>query len=438
VSAYSDSAVVIGSIYYRIVAVDTSGNASAPALTSGARGVAFRASSSATGTGLTLTITKPTSTASGDVLVAGIETLGTATITPPADWVLARTDTSGSILRQAVFVHLAGSEAGPYQFAFSTSQGSAGVISSYVGVDGAAPVDVSSGQVNASSTSITSPSVTTTVDALLITVSGLATNATITPASGMTEQVEVLLSSGKSKSAIEMADDLKPAPSSTGAKTATASKGAVNIGQTIALRVSGSAAPPPPAPVAPGPPLNLSAAAGSAKVTLTWAHPTSDGGTAITNYFIYRGTAAGGETSLTMVSNVTSFQDLAVTNGTTYFYKVAAKNDAGEGAKSNETFATPALASAPSAPTNLRAGLAKPRGIALSWTAPATGGSPITGYQIYRGTSSGAETFFVDAGNLTSYKDTTAARGVTYWYTVVAVNAIGASPPSSEASAIAR
>jgi fibronectin type 3 domain-containing protein len=191
--------------------------------------------------------------------------------------------------------------------------------------------------------------------------------------------------------------------------------------------------------VVPGAPLNLSAVAGSAKVTLTWAHPTSDGGSSITNYVVYRGTTAGAETLLTTVGDVTTFQDFGVANGTTYFYKVAALNSVGEGPKSNESSATPAAASVPSVPRNLTASPAKPRGVALAWTAPSSnGGSSIIGYQIYRGTSAGGETFLIDVGNVTSYKDTTASRGVTYWYKVVAINAIGASPESNEASATAR
>jgi len=43
-----------------------------------------------------------------------------------------------------------------------------------------------------------------------------------------------------------------------------------------------------------------------------------------------------------------------------------------------------------------------------------------------------------DVGNVTSYQDTSATRGVTYYYYAVAVNTIGAGPPSAEASAIAR
>ena len=59
--------------------------------------------------------------------------------------------------------------------------------------------------------------------------------------------------------------------------------------------------------------------------------------------------------------------------------------------------------------------------ILVSWSAPTTGGAP-TGYRIYRGTSSGAETFLATVGKTTSYKDTAVTRGTTYYYKVSAVN----------------
>ena len=76
--------------------------------------------------------------------------------------------------------------------------------------------------------------------------------------------------------------------------------------------------------------------------SLTWSAPASDGGATITGYKIYRGTSSGGETLLTTVGNVTSYKDTRPSNGTTYYYKVAAVNAVGEGALSNERSATPA------------------------------------------------------------------------------------------------
>ena len=52
---------------------------------------------------------------------------------------------------------------------------------------------------------------------------------------------------------------------------------------------------------------------------------------------------------------VTSFMDSGATNGTTFYYKVSASNRVGEGALSNEAFATPtAPPTAPDAPISLR------------------------------------------------------------------------------------
>jgi fibronectin type 3 domain-containing protein len=70
----------------------------------------------------------------------------------------------------------------------------------------------------------------------------------------------------------------------------------------------------------PTAPQNLQATAGNQEVTLTWDAPTSDGGSAITNYKIYRGTTSGGETFLVQVGNVLTYTDTGLTNGQTYYY----------------------------------------------------------------------------------------------------------------------
>lgn len=191
-------------------------------------------------------------------------------------------------------------------------------------------------------------------------------------------------------------------------------------------------------PTVPGAP-TLSASAGNAVVHLSWTAP-SDGGSPITNYKVYRSTSSGAETLLTTLGNVTTYDDGAVTNGTTYFYKVSAVNAVGEGAQSNEVNATPqAAASAPSAPQNLTAVPARGKGVQLSWSAPASdGGSPVTGYNIYRGNVAGGETLLTSVGNVTSFKDTSTTRGATYYYRVTAVNAVGEGPASNEANTTAK
>jgi minor extracellular protease Epr len=92
---------------------------------------------------------------------------------------------------------------------------------------------------------------------------------------------------------------------------------------------------------APSAPQNLKATAGDAKVTLSWSAPLSDGGSAVTNYKIYRGTTSGGKTELTTLGNVLTYTDTSVTNGQTYYYQVTAVNSIGESEKSSEAYATP-------------------------------------------------------------------------------------------------
>ena len=198
-----------------------------------------------------------------------------------------------------------------------------------------------------------------------------------------------------------------------------------------------AAAPPPPPPTVPGAP-GLTATSGNAVAHLTWTAP-SNGGSAITNYNLYRSTSSGTETLLTTLGNVASYDDTAVTNGTTYYYKVSAVNSVGEGPLSTEASATPAAPPPPPPPTVPGApGLTATSGNAvahLTWTAPSNGGSAITNYNLYRSTSSGTETLLTTLGNVASYDDTAVTNGTTYYYKVSAVNSVGEGPLSTEASA---
>ena len=101
--------------------------------------------------------------------------------------------------------------------------------------------------------------------------------------------------------------------------------------------------------------------------------------------------------------------------------------------------ATPPGTTTPSAPQNLTARPANGKGVQLTWSPPASnGGSPITGYNIYRGIASGGESLLTSLGNVTSFKDTSTTRGQTYYYIVRAVNAVGEGPGSLEVSAAAK
>ena len=73
---------------------------------------------------------------------------------------------------------------------------------------------------------------------------------------------------------------------------------------------------------------------------LTWTAP-SNGGSAITGYKIYRSTVSGSETLWSTLGAVTSYTNTGLTNGVTYYFKVAAINAKGEGPQSAEVHAVP-------------------------------------------------------------------------------------------------
>ncbi|MCB5285046.1 MAG: C25 family cysteine peptidase [Candidatus Cloacimonetes bacterium] len=176
------------------------------------------------------------------------------------------------------------------------------------------------------------------------------------------------------------------------------------------------------------PPQNLAATATHGSVTLTWQAPVS--GTP-NGYKVYKNNAA-----LSTVTALT-YTDTAVTDGTTYSYKVSALYGSDESDPAATVTATPNM----HAPTNLVA-TGGNSVVMLSWTA-ATGreaedtftlGSKdraISSYRIYR---NGAVLTTVTG---TSYNDTGVTNGTTYNYyvTTLYTNPTGESAASNTASA---
>ena len=106
-------------------------------------------------------------------------------------------------------------------------------------------------------------------------------------------------------------------------------------GANLLADLSGGTSTPPTVTV-PAAPTNLTATAGNAQIALSW---TASAGAA--SYNLYRSTSAGTETLYKSGLTAASYTDTGLTNGTVYFYQVAAVNSAGTSGKSGEASATP-------------------------------------------------------------------------------------------------
>ncbi len=197
------------------------------------------ASSSVNLTATTLTIARPAGVESGDVLVTGVSVRGSPAITPPAGWTLVRSDQNPTIMKQAVFVRVAvAAEPADYTWTFSVPQAAAGGILAYSGVDTANPVDGHSGFVaTTASTTITAPSLTTTVGGVAVAAFyGITGATTVTPPVGTTERWDLASSAGTYRITAEAAETIRPVAAPTGDLVAAAANSGRSIGQLVALR----------------------------------------------------------------------------------------------------------------------------------------------------------------------------------------------------------
>jgi fibronectin type 3 domain-containing protein len=196
----------------------------------------------------------------------------------------------------------------------------------------------------------------------------------------------------------------------------------------------------------PQPPADPVAQAGDGVVHLSWSAPSSDGGSSLRKYKLYRSTTPGGEkltrTPLATLSDTEhSYDDTAVSNGTTYYYVVVATNSVGASPPSEEVSATPGGSTSATPPSAPQAVVASnpPGSVHLEWNPPSSnGGASITSYRVYRGTSPGGEVRTTPVGTVssTSFDDVdNLSAGTTYYYVVAAVNSAGEGALSAEVSA---
>jgi IPT/TIG domain/Fibronectin type III domain/Cysteine-rich secretory protein family len=182
--------------------------------------------------------------------------------------------------------------------------------------------------------------------------------------------------------------------------------------------------------VPPGPPTNVTATVGNLSATIAWSPPASDGGSPITSYTV---TSSPGGLTTTVSGSSLSTVVSGLTLGTTYTFTVVATNSIGSGNASPPSNQITAV-TVPSAPMGLVATAADGSAI-LSWTAPSDGGSAIKAYVVTpyaNGVSPGTPVTFTQPNQLEVVFGLT--NGVTYTFTVRAVNDLGigaASTPSN-------
>ena len=188
------------------------------------------------------------------------------------------------------------------------------------------------------------------------------------------------------------------------------------------------------APVAtpPAAPTGLTATPGDASVVLDWNDSAAAG---LQGYSVYRGTVSGGpytklNGALIPASNYT---DATAVNGTLYYYVVTATANALESVNSAQVFATPQVP-VPNAPTGLQA-TAGDAQVALEWADSLEAG--MQGYTVFRATESEGEYTALNGSLLgtSTYLDTTALNGTTYFYVVTVTVSGQQSEYSVEVSA---
>src|SRR5207248_9733614 len=92
-------------------------------------------------------------------------------------------------------------------------------------------------------------------------------------------------------------------------------------------------------PTAPGSP-SLTVTRNGTLAHLTWSE-SENGGSAITNYRVLRGTTSGAETLLANAGTATRFDDATIDASKTYYYQVTATNAVGTSCGATEVAAQP-------------------------------------------------------------------------------------------------
>ena len=187
----------------------------------------------------------------------------------------------------------------------------------------------------------------------------------------------------------------------------------------------------------PTAPTNLTARAASAsQINLAWTASTDN--VAVTGYLVERCQGAGCSNFAQIATATgTAYNNTALTDGTSYSYRVRAQDAAGnQSPNSNVASASTPDTTPPTAPSNLTATTASSSQVNLSWTA-STDNVGVTGYQVERCQYAGCTNFAqVATVTGTTYTSTGLTADTVYRFRVRATDAASnLSPYSNVASA---
>jgi large repetitive protein len=172
---------------------------------------------------------------------------------------------------------------------------------------------------------------------------------------------------------------------------------------------------------------------GLTSITVAWSGADISNGGPITNYVLTRSSTLTGTYSQVYSGTATTYTDLSLNNGQTYYYKVRATNRDGTSPDSDAGSEKPSAV--PNPPTGMSITGHGDGTISMSWTAPANAnGDTVQYYIVYRSEDGSTFTRVDWSGNATTRTSSGLTNGTRYYFKAVAVNRDGPSAMSNDAN----